>query len=144
MAPSLFDLKGRIALVTGSSQGIGLALAHGLSKAGAQIILNGRDAGKLADAARTIEGARARAFDVTDHEATRAAVDRIEAEIGPIDILVNNAGMQHRAPLAEFPADAFDRLTGACTRITRATAADGNPPNVYDRLAREGFWAQAN
>lgn len=110
MAPSLFDLKGRIALVTGSSQGIGLALAHGLSKAGAQIILNGRDAGKLADAARTIEGARARAFDVTDHEATRAAVDRIEAEIGPIDILVNNAGMQHRAPLAEFPADAFERL----------------------------------
>ena len=61
-------------------------------------------------AAKSIAGARTLAFDATDHAAVRAAVDRFEADIGPIDILVNNAGMQHRAPLEDFPADAFQRL----------------------------------
>lgn len=106
----LFDLTGRRALVTGSSQGIGLALAKGLAAAGAQVVLNGRDAARLAEAAAQIPGAETLAFDVTDHEAVRAAVDAFEAKNGAIDILVNNAGMQHRAPLEDFPADAFERL----------------------------------
>ena len=110
MGTGLFDLKGRRALVTGSSQGIGLALARGLAEAGADVVLNGRDAAKLAEAARSIEGARQLAFDVTSHEAARTAVDAFEAEVGPIDILVNNAGMQHRGPLEDFPAEAFERL----------------------------------
>jgi gluconate 5-dehydrogenase len=111
MSLAVFDLKGRRALVTGSSQGIGLALAAGLAGAGADVILNGRDPGKLAQAAASLPGgARVLPFDVTDHAAARAAVDRFEAETGPIDILVNNAGMQHRAPLEDFPADAFERL----------------------------------
>ena len=110
MATALFDLTGRRALVTGSSQGIGLALARGLAAAGAELVLNGRDPGKLAEAAAAVPGSAALAFDVTDHEGVRAAVDRFEAETGPIDILVNNAGMQFRAPLEEFPADAFERL----------------------------------
>ena len=110
MGKGLFDLKGRRALVTGSSQGIGLALAKGLAEAGAEVVLNGRDAGKLAEAARSIEGARQLPFDVTSHAAARAAIDGFEAEIGPIDILVNNAGMQHRTPLEDFPAEAFERL----------------------------------
>jgi gluconate 5-dehydrogenase len=110
MTSGLFDLKGRRALVTGSSQGIGLALARGLAEAGAEVVLNGRDAAKLAEAARSIKGARRLPFDVTSHEAARAAVDGFEADVGPIDILVNNAGMQHRSPLEEFPADAFERL----------------------------------
>lgn len=110
MSVQLFNLSGRRALVTGSSQGIGLALARGLAAAGADLVLNGRDAGKLAAAAAEILGATTLAFDVTDHEAARMAVDRFEAEAGPIDILVNNAGMQHRAPLEDFPADAFERL----------------------------------
>ncbi|MBX3530696.1 MAG: glucose 1-dehydrogenase [Rhizobiaceae bacterium] len=110
MALPMFDLSGRRALVTGSSQGIGFALARALSEAGARVILNGRDEAKLQAASAQIQGARAVAFDVTDHAATRAAVDRIEDEIGAIDILVNNAGMQHRGPLADFPADAFERL----------------------------------
>ncbi|MCP3469069.1 SDR family oxidoreductase [Bradyrhizobium sp. CCGUVB1N3] len=110
MALNLFDLTGRRALVTGSSQGIGLALARGLSEAGAEVVLNGRDEAKLAAAASTVAGSRTLAFDVADHAASRTAVDRFEAEIGPIDILVNNAGMQHRAPLEDFPADAFQRL----------------------------------
>jgi gluconate 5-dehydrogenase len=111
---ALFDLCGRTALVTGSSQGIGLALARGLAEAGASVVLNGRDAGKLEVAAQALEGEGAAvhrlAFDATDHGATRAAVDRFEAETGPIGILVNNAGMQFRAPLEDFPADAFERL----------------------------------
>ncbi|MBP2234639.1 gluconate 5-dehydrogenase [Sinorhizobium kostiense] len=110
MSLELFDLRGRRALVTGSSQGIGFALAHGLADAGAEVILNGRDEEKLADAAGRIAGARQLPFDATDHQAVRAAVDRFETEVGAIDILVNNAGMQHRTPLEEFPADAFEKL----------------------------------
>ncbi|ASY66003.1 5-keto-D-gluconate 5-reductase (plasmid) [Sinorhizobium sojae CCBAU 05684] len=113
MSVELFQLKGRRALVTGSSQGIGFALAQGLADAGAEVILNGRDETKLAAAAKRIPGARRLAFDATDHEAVRAAVDRFEAEVGAIDILVNNAGMQHRTPLEDFPADAFEKLLRA-------------------------------
>ncbi|MEM6620856.1 MAG: SDR family oxidoreductase [Pseudomonadota bacterium] len=109
MSTELFDLSGKTALITGSSQGIGFALAEGLAKAGAQIVLNGRSAAKLKAGAEAL-GAKMLAFDVTDHGAVRAAVDGFEANEGPIDILVNNAGMTHRAPLEEFdPAD-FDRL----------------------------------
>ena len=110
----MFDLSGRRALVTGSSQGIGLALARGLAEAGAMVVLNGRDAGKLAAAAASLEAAGIKAsqlaFDATDHAAVRAAVDQFEVSSGPIDILVNNAGMQYRTPLEDFPADAFERL----------------------------------
>jgi gluconate 5-dehydrogenase len=111
---NMFDLTGKRALVTGSSQGIGLALARGLAGAGASVVLNGRDRAKLdrvaAELAAAGIAAHALAFDVTDHAAAREAVDGFEAQEGPIDILVNNAGMQHRAPLEDFPADAFERL----------------------------------
>lgn len=111
MSLALFDLKGRRALVTGSSQGIGLALARGLASAGAEVVLNGRDQDKLAQALDMMPaGTRTLAFDVTDHAAVRSAIDRFEKEVGPIDILVNNAGMQHRSPLEDFPAEAFERL----------------------------------
>jgi gluconate 5-dehydrogenase len=114
MSLSLFDLSGKRALITGSSQGIGFALARGMAAAGAEIVLNGRNPEKLAAAAQSLqdEGATVQTlpFDVTDHVGVRAAVDAFEADAGPIDILVNNAGMQHRAPLEDFPADAFERL----------------------------------
>ena len=101
-----FDLSGRLALLTGSSAGIGLALARGLAGAGAAVVLNGRRADKLADVATQLraQGATVHTmpFDVGDAQAVAAAVARIEAEIGPIDILVNNAGMQKRAPLQDF------------------------------------------
>lgn len=110
----LFSLSGRRALITGSSQGIGFALAKGLAEAGAEIVLNGRDTGKLEAAAETLRGGGAYvhtlAFDATDHEAVRAAVDGFEAGTGAIDILINNAGMQHRTELENFPAEAFERL----------------------------------
>jgi gluconate 5-dehydrogenase len=101
-----FDLTGRTALITGSSAGIGHALAIGLAGAGARIVLNGRDAKKLEQVAEKLrsEGARVvtAPFDVTDGAAVTAAIARIEAATGPIDILVNNAGMQRRAPLEDF------------------------------------------
>jgi gluconate 5-dehydrogenase len=101
-----FDLTGRTALITGSSAGIGLALARGLAGAGARIVLNARNADKLEAAAATLRGEGAdivtASFDVTSGEAVKEAVDRIERDVGPIDILINNAGMQRRAPLDEF------------------------------------------
>lgn len=107
----LFSLEGKTALITGSSQGIGFALAKGLMAAGANVVLNGRDTEKLAAAAQQLgEGVETLAFDVTDHMAVREAVDGFEASVGPIDILVNNAGMQHRTKLENFPADAFEKL----------------------------------
>lgn len=110
MAHSLFDLTGRRALITGSSQGIGFALAQGLATAGTEVLLNGRDRAKLDQAAALIPGAKTLAFDATDHQAVRTAVDGFEQDHGAIDILVNNAGMQHRAPLEDFPPEAFEKL----------------------------------
>ncbi len=114
---SLFDLSGRRALITGSSRGIGLALARGLAGAGAEILVNGRDAEALGTAAAGLaaEGAsvRALAFDVTSEDSVGEAIDYAESAIGPIDILINNAGMQHRAPLQDFPAETFDALLRA-------------------------------
>jgi gluconate 5-dehydrogenase len=111
----LFDLTGRIALVTGSSKGIGYALAAALGSAGATLVLNARDPVRL-DAARLALQAQgltvhAVAFDVTDPDAVEAGIAKIEAEIGAIHILVNNAGMQHRSPFAEFPIDAWRKIT---------------------------------
>ncbi|WP_420861593.1 SDR family oxidoreductase [Algirhabdus cladophorae] len=106
----LFDLTGKTALITGSSQGIGYALAKGLQDAGASVVLNGRDEVKLANAAQALGAAHTLAFDATDHEGVAAAVNGFEAANGAIDILINNAGMQHRTELENFPADAFERL----------------------------------
>ncbi|TGE02275.1 SDR family oxidoreductase [Methylobacterium nonmethylotrophicum] len=114
MSTALFDLSGRRALVTGSSQGIGLSLALGLGRAGAAIVLNGRDQQKLDGAVAELrkEGitAEAAAFDVSDATAVKVGVDRIEAEIGPLDILVNNAGIQRRTPLEDFPVETWHEL----------------------------------
>ena len=114
MSLSLFSLAGKIALVTGSGQGIGLALAEGLSDAGAHVVLNGRDKAKLERAQQALAAAGRKAsiapFDVTDHEAVEAGVAMIEAEIGPIDILINNAGMQKRAPITEFPVEGWHEV----------------------------------
>jgi gluconate 5-dehydrogenase len=109
----LFDLGGRLALVTGSNQGIGLALAEGLAAHGARVVINGRDFAKVDGAVKALldKGYQAygAAFDVTT-PAVSESVDRIEREIGPIDILINNAGMQFRSPLEDFPADKWEEL----------------------------------
>jgi gluconate 5-dehydrogenase len=130
MALALFDLADRVALVTGSSAGLGLTIARGLARAGARVVLNGRDEAKLAAASGALEReglvVSRSAFDITDTGAVEAAVERIERETGPGRILVNNAGIQDRMPMVEMTDEAWQRvldtnLTGAF-KVARAVA----------------------
>ena len=109
MSASLFDLTGHTALVTGSSRGLGLAIAEGLAQSGARVVLNGSDPARLEAAAA---GLRAKghtvltaAFDVTDDDAVRAAFARFDAEGVEIDILFNNAGIQLRGKIIDQTAE---------------------------------------
>lgn len=111
-----FRLNGRRALITGSVRGIGLALARGLAQAGAQVVLNGRDAERAQGACAQLrdEGLDVdySVFDVTDHQAVASAVDALENHLGPIDILINNAGLQHRQALEDVSAEDWRQLMG--------------------------------
>ena len=118
----LFTVEGKIALITGSSRGLGLILARGLARAGATVVLNGRDPQRLEEARANLadEGytVHAYCFDIVDSGAIDTGIQAIETELGPIDILVNNAGIQHRAPLEDFPEEEWRKildinLTGA-------------------------------
>lgn len=114
-AHELFNLSGRVALVTGSSRGIGNLVARALAGAGATVVLNGVDTVRLDAAADSLarelglEVPRV-AFDVTDEEAVSAAVEWIESSVGPIEVLINNAGIQHREPLLEVSRENWDRV----------------------------------
>lgn len=160
-APALFDLTGRRALVTGSSKGIGAALAAGLAEAGAELVLNGRDARALERARqelaeKTGSKVHTAAFDVTDETAVRRAVREIEDDLGPLDILVNNTGVQHREPLLEVSAANFERLlhtnltsaflvgrTVAAAMVERGHGKIVNICSVQTWLARPGIAAYA-
>jgi len=111
---SVFDLSGKVALVTGSTSGLGQAIARGLAEAGATILVNGRNQERLASTLQEFRNsglkAHARRFDVTVEAEVVDAVASIEAEIGPIDILVNNAGIQRRMPLTDFPLELWDEV----------------------------------
>ena len=119
---SLFDLSGRVALITGSSGGIGLTMARALCGAGASVVLNGRDPAKLARAHKELAtdgfDVDTAVFDVTKSTEIKAAVAEILAKHRRIDILINNAGIQHRAPLHEFPEDYFRHVID--TNLTSA------------------------
>ena len=108
------DLSGRIALVTGAARGLGNAIAHGLARAGATVVVNGRTPAALDEAARAIRAAGSAtdvaAFDVTDRDAVRSGVAAIEARHGGIDILVNNAGIQRRNPVVAFAPEDWDAI----------------------------------
>jgi len=112
MANALFDLSGRVALVTGAYRGLGFSIARGLAQAGATVILNGRKPEELAKAAKALTDAQLKAdiavFDITDRDAIRAGVDAAVARHGGIDILVNNAGIQRRGPLVDFSQKEWD------------------------------------
>lgn len=116
-ALQLFDLTDRLALVTGSSRGLGAAIARALAGAGATVVLNGRNDTVLSRTAETFRkdglAARTAAFDVTDPDAVNLAVERIEETVGPLAILVNNAGIQIRGPLADFPVEDWRRIFSA-------------------------------
>ena len=116
MTRALFDLTGRVALVTGSTRSIGAVLADGLAQAGATVVLHGRDPSTL-EIRRTELAAKVGAdrvhttsFDVTDHAAVVAAVNRLSEQTGGVDVLVNNAGMQHREPLLQVSVENFEKV----------------------------------
>ncbi|HEY8753146.1 MAG TPA: SDR family NAD(P)-dependent oxidoreductase, partial [Arthrobacter sp.] len=112
----LFDLTGRVALVTGSSRGIGNALARALAEAGATVVLNGINEERLKAAEAAMAGdfspgqVHSIAFDVTkDTEAARG-ISWVEENVGPLQILVNNAGIQHRVPMLELDVADWERV----------------------------------
>ncbi|MCL4170522.1 UNVERIFIED_CONTAM: hypothetical protein GTU68_031476, partial [Idotea baltica] len=109
-----FSLDNRLALITGSSAGIGEALAFGLCEAGAHVVINGRRAEAVDQVVAKLQAAghtaHAMPFDVTDTAQVADAVNRIEADIGPIDILVNNAGIQRRESLEAFKEETWREL----------------------------------
>jgi gluconate 5-dehydrogenase len=156
----MFDLTGRVALVTGSSRGIGRALAEGLLRAGALVVLNGRDEERLqntrAELAGWSSGVHAVAFDATVPAEVAAAVAGIEGTVGPIDVLVNNTGVQHRAPFTEFGDADWERLlatnlgsafvTGrevARRMVPRGRGKIINICSVQSEVARPGIAAYA-
>jgi len=141
-----FDLSGRSALVTGSTRGLGLALARALAEAGARVAVNGRSAEAAAEVAASIDGAVAAAFDVTDEAAVATAV----GELGPVDVLVNNAGGGLRKPLLDVSLEewrsALDANLTSAYLVARAVApgmierGSGKVVNicsVMSELARE-------
>jgi gluconate 5-dehydrogenase len=107
----LFDLSGRLALITGSSRGIGRGIAEGYIEAGARVVINGRDT-KAVDATVKALGANAVAapFDVTNRAVVETAIGKIESDVGPIDILVNNAGMTKRMAFTDFPVEDWRQI----------------------------------
>lgn len=115
MGTTLFNLKGKIALVTGSTHGLGMAMAKGLGKAGATIIVNGNSSRKkIDDAVKQYSDhgitAKGYKFNVADEEEVIMAVQKIQSEVGPIDILINNAGIIKRTPLEEMEVADFRQV----------------------------------
>lgn len=158
---SVFDLTGRLALVTGSSRGIGRTLARGLAEAGATVIVHGRDAvtaGRAAEEISTSTGVAAHVatFDVGDSASVDAGLDGIEQRHGVPDIVVNNAGIQRRAPIAEFADTDWDDLVRTnlssafyvSRRVARGMIARGSGKlvqigSVQSQLARPSIAAYA-
>ncbi|WP_404925143.1 SDR family oxidoreductase [Mesorhizobium sp. ORM16] len=119
---TLFDLSGSTALVTGSSRGLGRAIAEGLGAAGARLVLNGRAGAGLSKAAHEMRAGgnevHEAVFDVTDEAAVKKAFDRFDAEGLAVDILVNNAGIQHRQPMVDLSLADWQRVID--TNLTSA------------------------
>lgn len=149
-----FDLTGRRALVTGSSRGIGLAIARSLLDAGAHVVVHGRDTATVADTAAALgrdfgaDAVSTAVFDVTDEQAVIDGI-RVVESAGPLDVLVNNAGLQHREPLLEVSLENWERVirtdltsaflvgrTVARGMVARGSGAIVNICSVQTDLAR--------
>ncbi|HET9977670.1 MAG TPA: SDR family oxidoreductase [Burkholderiaceae bacterium] len=120
--PALFDLTGRTALVTGSTRGIGFALALGLAEAGARVVVNSRQPDAVAQAVERLRSdgvdALGAPFDVADETSVRSAFEGLDRQGLAIDILVNNAGIQHRQPMLELRLEDWQRVID--TNLTAA------------------------
>jgi len=136
----LFSLDKRVALVTGASRGLGLAMAKALAEHGATVLINGRDSAALEAAGKDWGGIPA-AFDVSDPQASRKAIEDIAHRHGRLDILINNAGIQHRRPLVDWLDDDFDRVIStnlsACFRLSR-DAVRIMLPQKFGRIINTG------
>ena len=115
MTPDLFSLAGKRALVTGATHGLGQAMARGLGRAGATLVVNGHSSQQRIDdavAGYRADGIEAHGyrFDVTRPDDVADAVERIEAEVGPIDVLVNNAAVIDRVPLLDMTVEAWEKV----------------------------------
>jgi gluconate 5-dehydrogenase len=155
---ALFSLQGRVALVTGASRGLGLAMAQALAAHGAQVWLNGRDAAAVQLAVEQVHNvaanggsAQALPFDVADEAAASAAVQHVLNQAGRLDILVNNVGQRRRQPLDELPAQALRELLDVnlisawhlCREAARPMQAQGagriiNITSIAGPIARAG------
>lgn len=152
MSLELFRLDGRRALITGSTRGIGRALADGLAAAGATIVVNGRDQGSVASVVQVLHerghAAEGACFDVRDTDAVQNAVERVESDHGPIDILINNAGIQRRSPLEDIDdemwQEVIDTNLTAVFKVARAVArpmldrGEGKIVNICSLMSRLG------
>src|ERR671919_1577069 len=118
---TLFDLKGKTALVTGGNGGIGLGMALGLAAAGAKVAIAGRDKAKNAQALKSLPGAIALEADLKDEKACRAMVDEAAKRLGRLDILINNAGMNIRKRPEEYTLDEWKLVLD--TNLTSAFVA---------------------
>jgi gluconate 5-dehydrogenase len=118
----MFDLTGRTALITGSSRGIGFALAQGLAESGAKVIINSRQTDAVDQAVERLQGmglqAQGAAFDVADEAAVGAVFAQFDADGEAVDILINNAGIQHRQPLVDLALADWHRVIN--TNLTAA------------------------
>lgn len=114
MSHPLFDLKGKTALITGGTHGLGMAIAMGLGEAGASIVVNDLSREKVDNAVKEYQNAGLKAkgyvFDVTKEEDVIKHIELIEKEVAPIDILVNNAGIIKRIPMVEMPVEEFRQV----------------------------------
>jgi gluconate 5-dehydrogenase len=138
---AMFQMKGRVALVTGSSRGLGWAMAQGLAEHGATVVLNGRDAKTLAEGAKTLTDRGLKAeyevFDVLDEKACRSGVDAVIKRHGKLDILVANAGMTKRAPLEEWTVGDWNHIIQAnltASFVLAQQAAIAMKKNRYGRI----------
>lgn len=136
----MFDLSGKVALVSGASRGLGWAMAQSLAAAGAHVILNARDGSALKERVKELSAlgfkGEAAAFDVTDHAAGGACIQAALQKHGRFDVLVANAGIQHRKPITEFEAADFERVVATNLTAVWALAKEAAKVMIPARRGR--------